>query len=1238
MALIDALFARSRATLAALAILLVAGAIALHETPKEAEPDIEVPLLHVSVSHPGITPGDADRRLVRPLVRELRNLEGLEDIRSSAYSGGATLSLEYDEDFHFDAQNAMARVRERLDAVRDNLPDDAGQPLVHEVNVGLLPLLVVNLSGRLGERELIAYARALSDELLQLDSVLSVDIFGERDETLEVIVDPLVLASYDLDVGTLLAAVKRSNQLVPTGGIDTPRGRLELTFTGLFSTLRDVLSLPIKSSEDSVVRLGDIATVSPALSDRASIARLNGEPAVAIAITKRIGSNVFEALEDIRDRVADVSRSWPAELKTSYSQDRSWRIRTRIGELRNSLVSAVVLVMAIVVAMLGFRSGLLVGVAIPGSFLLAVLGLGLFGLSINTAVLYAFVMSVGLLVDGAIVMVESADRAIEEGTAPLEAYRRSVKTLYAPIVSSTATTLAAFLPLVFWPGLVGEYLKFLPLTILLTLSGSLLMALVFIPVLGAAFAGKSHNAPVSKKQPAPLTRGYLALLRVGLERPAWVVGGAIFVLIWSMWLYERYGLTSEFLPDIEPSSAAIFLRAPGDRSLAQKESLALEAEAIVSRYQAFESIFTRIGRQPGANMPGSGSGDVIASILVEFRDWHEHAPANQVLDMLEGELNGLPGLDVEVRRLGAGPIRDKPIDIDVIAPSAPLLAKAVTEVRQFVDAHPSLKGAEDSRPARGIEWQLSVDRGEAARYGIDVASTGQYARFVTRGLKLGSLAPGSTNEIDVLPVSLHQDETDIQMRFPARYRNVEGLRAIRLQTAQGAVPLSHFASLEPVTRAGKIERLNGQLSRRVKADIVRDAVDGDVVRDVKAWVNGASFTGGASAQIKGEDEDREEAREFLMRAFAAALFIMALILVAQFNSFYSAFLILFAVVLSTVGVRLGLLIIDMPFGLIMSGIGVIALAGIVVNNNIILIDSYNRYRRAGMEATEALLRTGETRLRPVLLTTLTTIAGLMPLVLQVDIDFEDRAVAFGAPGTVYWVQMSSAVVFGLAFATLLTLFVTPAALMLRERISSARAREAQLGTSESIRGAFDRHGPAVGVAALSAIFAAWFFIPEIITVRIIDIFSKQIFEQPPSRWFQALESASFWSLIILSAAYAYWRNDHVRIDLIRERLSERGRAVVEVLGFVFLLGPVCLVIVVGGWEFVMVAFADDEISGALLGSPTNWIFKIMMVLCFAQLLAIGVFVTWKNLRFLGGRESHVFPPERGGHGQHGVDG
>ena len=1221
MTLIDAAIAHSRTTIACLLLILIAGTVAFQEIPKEAEPDVDIPVIYIHLQHEGISPDAAERLLLKPLEQELRILEGIEDIRSSAFEGGASVVLEFDA--KFDADTAMTQVREKVDAAKSKLPEDTQEPDIQEVNLSLFPIIVVTLSGNLPERELLQHAKRLRDDLERLSAVLEVDIVGDREELVEIVIDPLLLQSYSLNAEAIISLVQRSNRLIAAGSVDTGAGQFAVKLPGMFESLGDILNMPVKISANNVVRVRDVAVVQRTFKDRTTYARLDGQPAIALAFTKRIGTNAIDMIEAMREIVEEAQQDWPENLTAGFSQDRSWRIRTRLSELRNSLMSAILLVMVMVIATLGVRSALLVGIAIPGSFLLAVLALAGFGLSVNTAVLYAFVMAVGLLVDGAIVVAEQADQYIKSGIKREQAYAQAAKRMAWPIIASTATTLAAFLPLLFWPGIVGEYIKFLPLTMLLTLTAALLMALVFLPVLGAKFLGaasgknstKSSETLEDNATQSRLVKGYVGFLKVVLRHPGKVVMISIAVLIWSFWIYSQYGRGVEFFPTIEPSNALVLVHARGNLSLQEKRQLALEVEQIVLTFDAFETVYTRIGQTVGRN----NGGDVIASINLEFKEWDERAPAAEILQELRQLTAQLPGIVVEIREQKAGPQRGKPIHLEVSAEQAQLIAPAVAKIRRFFDGLDGLHNIEDSRPPPGIEWEIRVDRAEATKYGVDVTVVGHYLQLLTKGMVLGQYRTHDSDE-----------EIDIVVRYPPRYRTLERFDGLRIRSEHGLVPISAFTERLPQPRTGSIQRINGQRALTVMADVEDDVLVSDMVTEIKSWLVSANLgpANAVSVSIRGEDEEQDEARTFLLRAFATALFIMAVILVTQFNSFYSAFLILFAVVMSTIGVRLGLLIIDQPFGIIMSGIGVIALAGIVVNNNIILIDTYDRLRKQGIDAVTALLQTGAQRLRPVLLTTVTTILGLLPMVLQANIDYLERSISYGAPSAQYWVQMSSAIVFGLAFATLLTLVVTPAALLLRANFQQTRQQMAAVGQSISATRLIRENGVIIGCVMLTGIIAAWIFIPQIILVRIIEIGLRQTVQQTPSAWFQALEWAGFWSLIVLTAAYAYWKNAHVRVDIVRDYVSPKIRAWIEIIGYVFLLLPVCAIVLYFGWDFVLRSYYDEESSGALLGSPTRWIFKAMMLLCFLQLLLVGAVVTVKNIRFLRGQEAQPYPLQK----------
>jgi multidrug efflux pump len=727
----------------------------------------------------------------------------------------------------------------------------------------------------------------------------------------------------------------------------------------------------------------------------------------------------------------------------TYSQDRSIYIQDMLTDLQNSVISAVLLVMIVVVAALGLNSAGLVGIAVPGSFLAAILVLASAGLTINIVVLFSLILAVGMLVDGAIVVTEYADREITEGRHRRDAYARAAKRMAWPIIASTATTLAVFFPLMFWPGVVGEFMKFLPITLLATLSASLAMALVFVPTLGGqigrpgggvdvtAMGGPQAGETSGLSGLRGMTGAYIQVLGVALKHPAKVLLGAVVLLVAVQWFYAAHGNGVEFFPEIEPERAALQIRARGNLSVEEQDALVAEAEervlAIGAERGEFRSVYTRSGAPQTVTEEAK---DIVGTIQIEFVAWDQRRPAKAILKDILHRTKPIAGIIIEAREEEAGPSAGKPIQLELSARDLKLLAPAVAKVLGGLRRVGGLKNIEDSRPLRGIEWEIQVDRAQAAKYGADVSAVGSAVQMVTNGLVISEYRPDDS-----------VDEIDIVARFPVAYRTIEQLDQIRLQSEQGLVPITNFVSRVPQPKVGTINRTDFRRVMTVKADVEDGILTNDKVREIRDWLGTADLDPGVAILFKGEDKEQKEAEVFLLRAFSIALFAMAIILVTQFNRFYSALLILSAVIMSTIGVMIGLLIIGQPFGIVMSGVGVIALAGIVVNNNIVLIDTFDRLKVTIVDAREAILRTGAQRLRPVLLTTITTILGLMPMVLGVNINFMTREVAAGAPSSQWWTQLSSAIVFGLGFATVLTLVVTPCALMVRANVQAWRQRE-----------------------------------------------------------------------------------------------------------------------------------------------------------------------------------------------------
>jgi len=1039
-AIIDAAINRSRTVISALLLILVAGVYAYVDIAKESDPDINIPIIYVSMTHEGISPEDGERLLIRPMEQELRSIEGIKEMRSSASEGHASVTLEFDAGF--DVDKALEDVREKVDVAKTELPQETDDPVVNEVNVALFPVLVVTLSGDVPLRTLIKLAKDVQDRIEGLPGVLEADIGGDREEVLEVIVDPVKLESYAISNNDLINAVTLNNKLVAAGSMDTGKGRFAIKVPGLFKTASDVLDIPVKVNNEGVVTLRDVTEIRRTFKDAESYARLNGQPAVALEVKKRLGENIIETIEAVQQIVLAEKEYWPENVVVTFSQDKSEDIRNMLKDLQNNIISAIILVMIVVISALGVRTAGLVGLSIPGSFLIGILYMYLFGLTINIVVLFGLILAVGMLVDGAIVVTEFADRKMSEGIDKKEAYGLAAKRMAWPIIASTATTLAVFMPLMFWPGVVGEFMKFLPLTLITTLAGSLLMALVFVPTLGSVFgkAGSTNSKTLAALAAAEtgditqiggLTGRYVRFLSLCVRHPAKiaVVGAVTLVSVIGYYIVNGNGV--EFFPDVEPEMALVYVHARGNMSTDEKDVLIRQVENEVLKLDDFSSLYTRTG---GGGQGQDVAEDVIGTIQMEFKDWQERRPAQEVFEDIRQRTAHLTGITVETREPDNGPPTGKHIQIQLSSRNPDLLPREVAKIRNHLEANvENLIDLEDSRPIPGIEWEIRVDRAQAGRFGADVLSVGKLIQFTTNGVKIDEYRPNDSD-----------DEIEIRARFPDGKRSIDQLDNLRIMTQNGMVPISNFVTREAKQKVGSINRTDARRIMTIKANVEDGILVDEKVREIETWIqNEAGINAEVSYVFKGEDEEQKKAGAFLMKAFAVALFIMAIILVTQFNSFYHAFLILTAVIMSTIGVLVGLIITGQPFGIVMSGVGVIALAGIVVNNNIVLIDTYAHLKRQGMDAMEAVLRTGAQRLRPVLLTTVTTIFGLLPMVLQINIDFVSREIVTGAPSSQWWVQLSTAVAFGLTFATVLTLVMTPSLLMLGANVSAARDRRKQ---------------------------------------------------------------------------------------------------------------------------------------------------------------------------------------------------
>jgi len=1222
--IVDWAASRARMVLAFIILSLAVGGYAYIGLPKEGEPDIEIPALFVSVPFPGISAEDSETLLVKPMEVQLADLDGLKTLSSTASEGYAGVAMEFE--FGWDKTKTMADVRDAMNAAQGKFPDGAETYSVNEINFSEFPIIIVNLTGNLPERTMNMIATDMQEEIEAMDSVLEAGIAGKRGEMIEVVIDPLRLESYNVTANELINVVRNNNQLIAAGEIETNQGKFAVKIPSSFNAPQDIYSLPVKRNGDRVVTLGDLADIRLTFEDSVGTARFNGETTVALQVVKRRGFNLIGTAEEVKAKVDEIAANWPAELTASVevgtSNDQSIVVGSMVRQLEGSVLTAIALVMIVVLAALGPRPALLVGFAIPTSFLLCFALLAAMDVTISNIVMFGLILAVGMLVDGAIVVVEYADRRISEGVGPMHAYVDAAKRMFWPIVSSTATTLCAFLPMLFWPGVPGQFMGMLPVTLIFVLSASLVVALIYLPVMGGVtgrltrifgqsaeklrastpwllraalvpvalfalfvsimqiinpayllgdimtepdaewyvvalryvfitlcFAVASFFTTIFMTAAKPLKRekverkggltlfgGFIRMIAGNPIMPLVTIGLVIAFVMLTFAKFAEENKGVEFFVVSEPEQAIVYVLARGNLSLDEKDALVRRAERVVLEHPGIQTAFAFAGQGGLSSNTGGASVpvDTIGQIQLETVPWDQRPtiqvpwfsilgidinrtvkdPAwdgDLVLDQLTESLEALPGTRIEILAASRGPASGKPVSLRLKSDNWDNLIAATEMARQKFDSTDGLILIEDTLPLPGIDWQIDVDVEKAGRYGADVATVGGMVQLMTRGIFLDTMRVDSSDE-----------EVEIRVRLPEEDRVLSTLDSLKVRTQDGLIPLANFITRKPVEKLAEINRVDQKRYFEVKAGVVsgveilqiipldengdeveegsldvgfgfevsQDEVDAGHLHNVTSyqkrwklveWIQGKKYryfmvpkyasdisidqineqieAGDATARLvsmtgperinklenwletgpfgpsisyewTGDQAEQEESQAFLLSAFAGALGLMFIILLAQFNSFYNSVLVLLAVVLSTVGVLWGMILRDQAFSIIMTGTGIVALAGIVVNNNIVLIDTYQEYSKY-MSRIDAIVRTAQARIRPVLLTTITTMAGLTPMMYGLSLDFFGGGYSFDSPTALWWKQLATAIVFGLGVATVLTLVLTPAMLALR---------------------------------------------------------------------------------------------------------------------------------------------------------------------------------------------------------------
>ncbi|MGI9327399.1 MAG: efflux RND transporter permease subunit [Pseudomonadales bacterium] len=1035
---IDVAINRSRTTGLLLLMVVLAGYFAYRAIPIANEPHVEVPMYSIFIFHEGISPEDSERLLVMPAELELRKVEGVDELTAYASEGSATLIVEFDA--AYDLNQAELDVREAMDRVRPELPSTAEEPIVNEESADDFPLIQVNIAGEnVPERVLYNIAVALQDEIETIPSVLEAEMRGHREELLEAVIDPTALEAYAISSEELITTIVRNNRLIPAGSIDTGQGRFSVKVPSVIEEAEDIFDLPIRASDDAVVTLKDVASVRRTFKDRTNYARVNGRRAISLGVKKRANANVIDTIAKVRELVEAQRPSFPKQVDVFYSQDQApWAV-SQVTELQGNIFTALALVMVLVVAAMGFRSGVIVGLGIPVSFLMALVVIYFMGFTFNFMVMFGMLLGLGMLIDGAIVVTEYADRKMTEGFDRRVAYSLAAKRMSWPVIASVATTLAAFLPLMFWPGIPGKFMRYLPVTVFAVLMGSLIYALVFGPMLGTLFGKAGARDEKSVRTLKELEEGdptrlnsitglYARLLSISTRYAPLTFLLTLALLVASFVAYGVAGKGMVFFSDSDPTFAQVAVRARGNLSADETNELVKEVEKHLLEVPEVKDLNTYTLLSGSSSRDGFDRVGVMFLELVNENDRVRKSPA--IFQDVRDRTAQLAGINVEIVEMEQGPPVGKPIQIQFSSQSSDLLEPAVTRVFDYVSQLDGILDIDDTRSLPGIEWKLDVDRAQAALYGADVSQVGIAVQLVTNGVKVGEYRPDNAD-----------DAVDIRVRYPETFRGVSSLDDLKISTPKGLVPISNFVSRMPAPNVDAIQRIDGVAVEFIRANVAEGVLADALVKQIEAWIDSQDWDPRLKIVFRGANEEQAEAMAFVQVAFGMSLLLMFVLLVTQFNSLYQSWLILFAVVMSTAGVLLGLLILDSAFSALLTGTGVVALAGIVVNNNIVLIDTYNHLRREHPELDylALIVRTGAQRLRPVMLTTVTTIFGLLPLASNLSIDLINRQIIYGGQMSSFWVPLSQAIVSGLTFATLLTLIATPAMLALPHHFRQAKA-------------------------------------------------------------------------------------------------------------------------------------------------------------------------------------------------------
>ncbi len=1036
--MIEFLVDRKRTAIALLIVLIFAGIFGRVNIPIENEPEIVVPVVYVGVGLTGISPQDSERLLLKPIEEEIRAIEGIDKLQGFAFENYAAAVIQFE---------AAETMKKSLDIVRDAIndakvkfPDDAKEPVVSEVSFEDQPTVIVSIdSPTASERYLLNLAQEIKKEIELIPSIFEAELLGAREEQLEAILNRSQMENYNISFAEIITSVSNNNQVVTAGEIQTGQGQFAVNVPGLFETARDVYELPIRSTNNSTVNLADISTIKRNFKDRESYTKVNGEPGISLLIKKGRGRNIIDTINEVDEVVQSFKSKVPSDVNFTYVMDSREIMEDNVNSLQGNILLATIFVIIVTMLALGIRSSLIVGSGIPVSILIALFVLYVLGYDYNFMVIFGILVALGMLIDGSLVVVELADRKMLEGFDRQKAYIYSAKRMFWPIVASAATTLAVFIPLFFWPGISGQFMRMLPVTIFVVLFIALIFSLMFVPVIGSVL-GKPSNASANSfkklgsdqnfnlKDISGYIGIYVSILDKLLKRPILTLLSVFIILFTIISSFFSFGKGMIYFSTGDPYFGQIKIYARGNLSIDEINKLTSDVEIIVNEHTGIKNYFLQTGQFSNVVAGGGGSSeDLIATAYFEFVDRNQRKNGHEIISELRDQFDNIKGIKIEVSEQSGGPPIGKDVEIRITGPSSSSILKVTKDVRNYIDENViGLVSVEDTLPVPLVDWELIIDKPKAAQFGADIFTIGKAVSLVTNGIMIGKYRP---DDVD--------DELEIFVRYADKERSIDQLDNIMIETRSGQIPISNFVEKKPKKNVSYIRRYDARNAMYVKANVAEGVIAADKVSEIQRWADEQDYPSYIDIAFGGENEEQTESMKFVTQAFIISILIMAALLVTQFNSFYQSFIILTAVIMSTAGVFFGLLVFNQPFSAIMHGVGVVSLAGIVVNNNIILIDAFNFVREKDNDNLfNSILKACAQRLRPIFLTTITTMLGLIPLAMNYSIDPILRTIEYDSNVSGFWTPLAQCIVYGLSFSAFLTLIVTPCLLILPSHIRS----------------------------------------------------------------------------------------------------------------------------------------------------------------------------------------------------------